>query len=80
MCVCVWVGVFEVIRCILLHYSTMKMVDLTAQNMVTTASRNRREWGEELTRILAANGTDYAVCIRCPPVFLFQRICVLKAL
>ena len=39
----------------------MKMVDLTAGNMVATATRNRREWGEELTRILTATGVEYAV-------------------
>ena len=38
-----------------------QMVDLTAHNMVMTASKNRREWGEELTRILAGTGAQYAV-------------------
>ncbi len=38
------------------------MVDLTAQNMIATASRNRKEWGDELVRILARTGHDYAVC------------------
>ena len=32
------------------------MVDLTAQNMVATATRNRKEWGDELTRILTEGG------------------------
>ncbi len=42
-------------------HACMQMVDLTAQNMLATASRNRKEWGEELTKILARTGHEYAV-------------------
>ena len=61
------------------------MVDLTAQNMLATASRNRREWGEELTRILATSGVEYVVrldpaqwplCMACD-VFLMPSLSLL---
>lgn len=40
------------------------MVDLTAQNMVNTQSKNRNEWGAELQRVLSETGDDYIVMAR----------------
>ncbi len=49
------------------------MVDLTAQNMVSTATKNQKEWGEELTRIVRDTKIEYAVC-RVPRPLALQRI------
>ena len=49
----------------------LQNVDLTAQNMVSTASKNRQEWEKELKSVLTAGGVDYTV-MKMPPTRLLN--------
>lgn len=39
----------------------LQMVDLTAKNMSSTNSKNRKEWGEELKKVFQGEDEAFAV-------------------